>query len=140
MSKFLGIPYPVRKHAQGFFHTQEGINQIKSDLLVLLLTNPGERVFLPAFGTPLRQLVFEPNDTGLESKARQMIVNSIQQWEPRVAVQQIEVTNLIDETSLNSSDDFTEIYNVLSIRIIFVDPENIREIQELKLEIPLAGA
>lgn len=139
MARFLGVPYPVRRHAQGFFHVQSGIEQIKSDLLVLLLTNPGERVFLPGFGTPLRELVFEPNDLGLEAKARQMIVNAIQQWEPRVVVQQIEVTTNRANISLDPQDDFSESYSVLGIKIVFVDPQNIQDIQELKLEIPLSG-
>lgn len=139
MGKFMGVPYPVKKHAQGFFHVQDGVDQIKSDLLILLLTNPGERIFLPTFGTPLRRLIFEPNDAGLEFKAKQMIANSIKQWEPRVAIQQIEVSNKIDLDSLDILDDKSEMEHILSIRILFVDPENIQEIQELKLEIPLSG-
>ena len=43
MQSFLGIPYPVRKNPFGFFYSQSGVNQIKSDLLCLLMTNPGER-------------------------------------------------------------------------------------------------
>lgn len=43
MDKFKGCPYPIVKDAKGYFHTQKGIEQIKSDLLILLLTNPGER-------------------------------------------------------------------------------------------------
>lgn len=58
--KFKGLPYPVIEHPLGLFRTQTGINTIKSDLLVLLLTNPGERVMLPEFGTPLKDLMFQP--------------------------------------------------------------------------------
>jgi phage baseplate assembly protein W len=139
MAKFMGLPYPIKKHAQGFFHTQDGVNQIKSDLLVLLLTNPGERIFLPTYGTPLRRLVFEPNDAGLEFKARQMIINSIKQWEPRIAIKQIEVKSKVDDDSVDVNDDKSALEHILSIKIIFVDPENIQEVQELKLEMPLAG-
>lgn len=140
MAKFLGIPYPVRKHAQGFFRIQSGIEQIKSDLLVLLMTNPGERIFLPAYGTPLRELVFEPNDPALEAKARQMIVNAIRQWEPRVVIEKIEVSNKREDISLDPQDDLTETESILGIRIIFLDPQNVQEIQELKLELPLSGS
>lgn len=139
MAKFKGIPYPVTKNAQGFFHIQSGTNQIKSDLLILLLTNPGERVFLPTFGTPLRKLIFEPNDPALANKARQMIINSIKAWEPRVAVQNITVTNTANAAWINPSDDQSENDAVLSISIIFVDPDQIADVQSLSLEIPLAG-
>lgn len=139
MRIFQGLPYPVRKNTRGYFYSQDGINQIKSDVLVLLLTNPGERVMNPSFGTPLRRLLFEPNDPTLQSQARNMIINSIKQWEPRIAVQNIEVASSIDKGSLNSLDDQTQVEHILFIRIIFVDPQNIQQVQELTLEVPLGG-
>ena len=139
MRIFLGVPYPITKNPRGFLYSQDGIDQIKSDMLVLLLTNPGERVMLPDFGTPLRKLIFEPNDNQLTSTARNMIIDSIRRWEPRIAVQNIEVSSKIDDKSLNKSDDKQEIEHILFIRIIFVDPQNIREVQELQLEVPLGG-
>lgn len=139
MKEFMGIAYPVRKNPQGFFYTESGVNQIKSDLLILLLTNPGERVMLPQFGTPLRSLVFEPNDAMLRQKAKTMIVNSIKKFEPRIVIQSIEVSSKLEEISMNSQDDRTEAEGVLMIKIIFFDPQDIKEVQELKLEVPLSG-
>jgi hypothetical protein len=136
---FLGAPYPITKNPRGFFATQNGVNQVKSDLLALLLTYPGERVMLPLFGTPLNDLIFDPNDTQLSEKARQMIINSIAMWEPRVTIEQIEVTNDFDVNSLDSSDTRQDLPHILGIRILFYDPENIQEIQELKLDVPLGG-
>lgn len=139
MRNFLGVPYPIVKTPMGYLYSQHGIDQIKSDMLVLLLTNPGERVMNPFFGTPLRRLLFDPNDKMLQLKAKNMILNSIKKWEPRIAVQQIQVLSKVDENSLNSQDDKSEQEHILFIRIIFVDPQNIREVQELTLEVPLAG-
>ena len=140
MRIFLGVPYPVRKTPQGFFYSQSGIDQIKSDMLCLLLTNPGERVMNPTFGTPLRKLIFEMNDAALQLKARNMIINSIKKWEPRIAVKNIEVKSKVDKGSLNKDDSQQDLDHILFIRIIFVDPQNIKEIQELILEVPLGGA
>jgi phage baseplate assembly protein W len=137
--KFLGAPYPILPNALGLLHTTNGVDQIKSDMLVLLLTNPGERVMLPAFGTPLKKLIFEQNDTVVAAQARQMIINSINLWEPRVAIQQIQVSSVIDPKELNSADDKTEVGHILSIRILFIDPDNIKEVQQLSLEVPLSG-
>lgn len=140
MRKFLGLPYPVKKTPLGFFYSQDGINQIKSDMLTLLLTNPGERIMNPHFGTPLRSLMFDPNDGALQFTARNMIINSIKKWEPRIAVQNIEVKSKIDNDSLDKSDQRQDLEHILFIRIIFVDPENITEIQELVLEVPLGAS
>lgn len=150
--KFLGCPYPINEHPLGYLRTQWGVNQIKSDLLALLLTNPGERVMLPSFGTPLKRLFFEPNDTIVIAEARQMIVNSINTWEPRVAITGLEVTTGVTDSatfevpvepqanllSLQAESDLMESNDhVLSIRIKFVDPENISSIEELVVEVPM---
>ena len=134
------MPYPLMSDARGTLHTQTGISQVKSDLLSLLLTNPGERVFLPMFGTPLRKLVFEQNDINLIGEAKAMIVNSITSWEPRITVDAIEVTNGLEEDSRHSDDDLTEQGAVLGIKIMFFDPESILDLQELTLELPLGGS
>lgn len=136
---FLGLPYPVLKTPKGFFYSQGGIDQVKSDLICLILTNPGERVMNPAFGTPLRKLLFEPNDLPLQVNARNTIINAIRTWEPRIAIQQIEVTSGADRSSLNATDDFSQWEHILYVRITFYDPQNLTEIQELVLEVPLTG-
>jgi phage baseplate assembly protein W len=137
MANFLGLPYPVVKNPLGFFKTQSGIAQIKSDLLSLLLTNPGERVFLSDYGTPLKRLIFEQNDAVLETTAKNMISDSISKWEPRIAVSQIEVSSSIPKSSLSPMDPGNDLDNILYINIKFIDPEKISEVQELRLQIPL---
>jgi phage baseplate assembly protein W len=137
--KFLGAPYPIKKNPRGLLATQSGLDQIKSDMLVLLMTNPGERCMLPDFGTPLRQLLFDPNDEIIAEKAREMIINSIKTWEPRITVEQIEVSTIIDENTLNPEDLREDIQHILFIRILFFDPEQIQEVQELKLKVPLGN-
>jgi phage baseplate assembly protein W len=140
MAKFLGFPYPIQKTVRGYFSSQsEDVEQIKSDLLILLLTNPGERVMNPRYGTPLKKLIFEPNDPRIAAEARNVIINSIKQWEPRVALKQVEVLTKVDENSLSPLDDKSEIEHLLTIRIVFFDPNEIQTVQELTLEVPLPG-
>ena len=139
MAKFSGFPYPIQKTVLGYFHPQEDIDQIKSDLLILLLTNPGERIMNPRYGTPLKKLIFEPNDPRLLNEARSVIINSINRWEPRIALKQVEVLSKVDKDSLDTYDDKTETGHILAIRIIFVDPKDIQSVQELTLEVPLGG-
>jgi phage baseplate assembly protein W len=135
--KFLGAPYPITRHPRGLFHTQDNITQIKSDLLVLLLTNPGERVMLPEYGTPLNKLMFDPNDTQIATQAREIITQSIKNWEPRIYVSNIEVTQDFED-SLHDLDTMDQKEHILFIRIKFADFDNIQEVQELKLEVPLS--
>lgn len=139
--KFKGAPYPICSHPLGYLRTQTGLNTIKSDLLILLLTNYGERVMLPEFGTPLKELFFNPNDEEIIEQAREMIATSIQAWEPRVVVDQIDIkvgSHNDWEDSLNTDDPRQDVEHILGIRITLFDPENIQEVQELVLEVPLA--
>jgi len=138
---FKGAPYPITRHPLGLFRSQGGVNQVKADLLVLLLTEPGERVMLPSFGTPLKQFFFEQNDSVIVDRVRAVIAESIRTWEPRIAVTAIDVTNSRRDMapSLNPMDNRESLDHVVFIRIQFTDFEDIRNIQELKLEIPLGG-
>ena len=70
--KFIGLQYPLVKNPRGLLAQKNGVDQIKADVLQLLLTNPGERVMLPNYGTPLRKLIFEPNDDGLIAEAKKL--------------------------------------------------------------------
>ena len=110
-------------------------------MLVLLLTEPGERVMLPDFGTPLKQFFFEQNDSFIVERVREVIANSIRRWEPRIAITAIEVTNSSSaiKTSLNALDSGEDLGYILMIRIKFTDFDDIRNVQELELQIPLGG-
>jgi phage baseplate assembly protein W len=137
--KYPGLPYPITKNPKGFFFIQDGVDQVKADMLILLLTNPGERVMLPNYGTPLRKLIFEPNDPRLIIETKNIIARSLKLWEPRVAITQIYVQNGLDKISRNPNDDQTETDGVLLIRILFVDRAKIDEVFEIKLEVPVNG-
>jgi len=134
---FLGAPYPIIKSPRGLLRTQSGVNQIKSDLLVLLLTEPGERVMLPEFGTPLKQYFFEQNDNYILEDIRNKISDSISKWEPRIAVRNIEVLNGNDtKDSLNPDDSQENLENIVLIRILFTNFEDIQKVEELVLQLP----
>lgn len=90
---------------------------------------------LPNFGTPLRDILFDPNDEILAEKAKQMIITSIKKWEPRVVINAIDIYSNYDEEDNENGNSSA---HILYIKIMFSDPENISEIQELKLELPLS--
>jgi hypothetical protein len=136
----IGCPYPIVKNPRGLFAPQKGLNQIQSDLLILILTNPGERVLMPTYGTPLRQYMFDQNDTTVANNVRSAIINAINTFEPRIVVSSLTVTNGADPSTLNPQDTRTEVDKILSINLQYYDPGNIQNIQNLQLEIPLAGS
>jgi len=126
MATLLGFPYPIISTSGGYFAPVRGVNAIKADLLQLLMTNPGERVMTPDFGCALRKLCFEPLDNILTEQARDIIIAALTKWEPRIAVEAINVNPDYDTSSLY-------------INILFRDPMNIESIEQLQLELPTGG-
>lgn len=58
--KAIGVKIPFNKSGV-FQFTYTTKDQIKSNLINLLLTSPGERYHQPSYGVGLRDILFEPN-------------------------------------------------------------------------------
>jgi uncharacterized protein len=68
---------------------------IRGEILQLLLTNNGERPFLPSFGGNLRRLVFQGNDEITAGLAKSNISQALSYWlGHRVKVLALNVENL----------------------------------------------
>jgi phage baseplate assembly protein W len=136
MADLKGFPFPVFKNPLGFLYSQIGAKNLKSDLIQLILTNPGDRVMLPQYGTALRKYIFEQNTDATKSAIAAEISNSISTWEPRITVTAITVTDLVEKTEAgyNSTNK-----NGVLIRINYINPEKINIIEELVLAVPFEG-
>jgi phage baseplate assembly protein W len=136
----LAAPFPIVKNPLGLLAPISGLAGIKGDLIQLILTNPGDRVMLPTFGTPLRSLLFEPNTEVLSERAKSAITNAIQTWEPRIVVNSLEVENSAENASLPQNDAKQNLENFLSIKISFSTFNNIDVVENLVLQVPIGEA
>jgi phage baseplate assembly protein W len=55
-------------------------SHVRDELLQLVLTSPGERLFLPEFGGGVRKLVFEPADDVLAGVTKARLTQAINRW------------------------------------------------------------
>jgi len=89
-----GIAHPFRFGATGGIALSEGAGpehqHIHQSIAQILPTRPGERFFLPQFGSRLPELVFQQNDVLFRALARQFIVDAIRRWEKRVVIEGVE--------------------------------------------------
>ena len=60
-----------------------------SDLLLLLLTQKGERYYEPDYGTDLLKYIFEPNDTLTASDVEQEIKRTVSLYIPNLTINNI---------------------------------------------------
>ena len=85
-----------------------------SDLLLLLMTQKGERYYEPDYGTNLLKYIFEPNDNLTATEVEKEIKKTISLYIPALTINSIEFNwnvdsegNPISETQLNVIIKFT---------------------------------
>jgi phage baseplate assembly protein W len=79
--------------AESFFIDMNRQNKraVKSNLMHLLLTNKGERLYSPDFGTDLKKYLFEPNIVTVQNDIRNEIQKAIDRYIPNLKVDRLEV-------------------------------------------------
>lgn len=82
---------------------------IKQAIVNLLLTNKGERLMNPTYGSDIRSYLFEPMDFGTANQIKNNIRDTIETFEPRIRVLQISATPNFDDNGF----DITMTYNVI---------------------------
>ena len=91
---YINIHFPFQDDPEGKFlkMNTDAKQAIKSDLVHLLLTNKGERLYLPNFGANLRQYIFEPNDEISANAIKNEIYQAIKEFIPNLQVTELTVT------------------------------------------------
>jgi phage baseplate assembly protein W len=119
--KFININYPFKDSLKGFFLdlTQTDAKAIKADLLHLLLTRKGQRLYNPEFGTRLLEYIYEPYDELTFSEVREEIDTAVKTYLP-----QVNLDNLTVEPSPLSE------YAVL-VTIEYTITDNVFELSEI---------
>jgi phage baseplate assembly protein W len=92
--RYININYPFRNSPKGFFLdlTTTDNQAIKSDLMHLILTRKGQRLYNPNFGTNLLRFIFEPNDDLTFSQIKQEITDVVKRYLPNLQINEISVT------------------------------------------------
>ena len=92
--KFINIVYPFKNSSKGFFlELSTTVSQaIKSDLMHLILTRKGQRLYNPDFGTNILKFIFEPNDDLTFTQIKQEITDVVKRYLPNLQINEISVT------------------------------------------------
>jgi phage baseplate assembly protein W len=97
--KTYGVTFPFRDSFDGKYldTTDFDTEEIRSNLIHLLLTRKGSRYFLPEFGTRLYEYIFEPLDGPTFNQIEAEIRDSIETFIPNLQVNSISVTAASEE-------------------------------------------
>ncbi|MFN6251916.1 MAG: GPW/gp25 family protein [Acetobacteraceae bacterium] len=87
---------PTFSRAQASVSMVAGEADIRESLWILLSTNPGERIMLPTYGCDLWGQVFTALTMTSANEIANMVTNAIVEWEPRIKVESVTVTEATD--------------------------------------------
>jgi phage baseplate assembly protein W len=99
--KTYGLAFPFNPSVYGDYVmlTETANDEIRTDLIHLLLTRKGSRYFLPDFGTRLYEYIFEPLDTPTFDSIESEIRDSCEKYLPQLKITNISVKALTSEES-----------------------------------------
>jgi phage baseplate assembly protein W len=114
LTQTYGVVLPIAHGPQGFFNqSYTSVDQIKTNLKMLLMTKKGERRMNPEFGSSLWEILFENFNNNIYSVVENTIRNDISRWMNYVNISQIE----IDTNSTENSDK-----HKINVKILFTVP------------------
>lgn len=91
--KYININYPFKNSPKGFFLdlTSDDNAAIKADLMHLILTRKGQRLYNPDFGTDLLKFIFEPEDGMTLNQIKEEIITVVKRYLPKLQINEISV-------------------------------------------------
>lgn len=91
---YININYPFKNSNDGFFLdlNSDPNAAIKADLMHLILTRKGQRLYNPEFGTDLLRFIFQPNDEMTLSEIKSEIKTVVKRYLPNLTINEITVT------------------------------------------------
>lgn len=88
-----GWSFPLTPATDGDVTMAAAEEDVRQAILLILQTEPGERMMRPDFGSGLRSLVFATIDTGTLALVRHRVEEALTAWEPRIDLRQVSVTS-----------------------------------------------
>jgi phage baseplate assembly protein W len=113
-----GINFPFRQSQKGTYLnlTEETGDEIRANLIHLLLTRKGYRYYLPDFGTRLYEYIFEPLDGQTFDTIRAEIEESVAKYIPNLTIENITIEPYI-ETDIALGELSSEQFDIPVYRV-----------------------
>ena len=105
----ININFPFRDSNKGYL-LDLNVNDsaaIKADLMHLLLTRKGERLYMPDFGTNLIKFIFNPNDGTTQSEIKDEIKATVNRYLPNLTIDEVIVEEGENEYTATIRIDYT---------------------------------
>ncbi len=122
------LPLEINKQ-DGIKLTKSFEEVVKQNLLMVVLTNPGERIMFPDFGVGLKSLLFEQNTTVLAEEIHSAIMNQANLYLPYIKIKNIDIDDDPGASGLNILDPYYTYLVKIHYMIDFLGIQNVIEIE-----------
>ena len=95
----IGWPLLPLPDAQGELRYPTLDDSVRQSIEVILRTRPGEQLMRPELGAGLEELLHEPNTLTTRRRVRDLVVRSLERWEPRILLDRVEVWEVAERPS-----------------------------------------
>lgn len=125
----INYPFKDDTSTKGFISMNRvSKDSYSSNLLLLLLTQKGERLYESDYGTNLLKFIFEPNDDLTASGVEEEIKNLVSLYIPEIKITSVKFYRLNDDADNPISE------NQLNVNVKFVYTEGfLNEVGELNI-------
>jgi len=119
-----GIVIPISHGPQGFFNQSYSVvEQVKSNLNMLLRTRKGERRMNPDFGSGLWSVLFENYNEDITPLIENTIRQDINRWMNYVSVKDVQIDTASEQVN-----------NKIGVKVLFTVPNaGVTQIQTLEV-------
>jgi phage baseplate assembly protein W len=93
-----GVKFPFRQSQKNYYFSlsEKTDDEIRSNLLHLILTRKGSRYFLPDFGTRIYEFIFDPLDGETFEGIKSEIQEQVEKYIPNLIINDISVIPYLD--------------------------------------------
>lgn len=99
----VGLPFNKPSAFKSTYSTKE---QIKYNLINLLLTNKGERIENPEFGADIKRELFEQIDENTFESIKNKIIDNVSIFLPEITLTNIAINPLTDNNTINVNIEY----------------------------------
>ena len=96
-----GWAAPLDPTRTGGLTYMAGPEKVRQSIVLILDTEPGERIMRPDFGCGLRRYLMKPNTTATRALIQREVSLALKLWEPRIDVQGVQVIEGDDPALVN---------------------------------------
>lgn len=101
----LGLTLPITLGDNGYFdQNYDTFSQVRTNIINLIRTRPGERRMSPTFGCRIHNMVFEPNIEVLPQIIENIIKEDVANWITGAEILNVDVDVVKSDESTNALD------------------------------------